>query len=58
MVNNDKGLTQFPSQPSTMLIQPRPSIQLSEGHLKYFPAVDRLSANPMHIPVGVRVRSE
>ena len=53
MVNNDKGLTQFPIQPNTMLIQARPSIHVSEGHRRYFPAVDRLSTNPMHIPVIV-----
>ena len=53
MVNNDNGLTQFPSQPNTMLIQARPSIHVSEGHRRYFPAVDRLSTNPMHIPVIV-----
>jgi len=58
-VNNDNGLTQFPSQPSTMLIQARPSIHVSDGHRRYVPAVDRLSTNPMHIPeVTGRVRSE
>lgn len=41
-----------------MLIQDKPSIHVSEGHLRYVPAVDRLSTNPMHIPVVMDYKRE